>query len=524
MEIDHSNGKLFAGEIPEENPEIRAKLELLDLLEHASSDVIWIMDMQLRTVYMSPSVEKNLGYSIEEYIKMPLSERLPRESFELTQKIMLTEILPVVKGEKPDTGKPVVYEMLHKHKDGRLAWGEVSINFLYNNKGEITSIMGITRNINDRKVAQQALAESREQYRQLVEKSPDWIWEIDADNRFTYINAVAESVLGIPIKDLIGRSIFDFSDPETVENEKARFENLKKAGLSFSGLLQVLRDLHGRQVYLEISANPGFDKNGKLTGYRGVGRDVTDKQIALRKLERLENVKNFILELPLFALIELDDSLEIIEWGADSTHIFGYGRNRAMIDNIFLNLWEPARRKSIVATIRRKVKSRETRTVVSLNIRNDGTLIRCRWFIDSRFDKMGKFSGAVLIADDITDSFRNEHLTDGLSSLMKAAGKEVLFTDLKLNLTYVSVCLFNVPGTTCDKLIGQNARKFFDVASFKRIAEQGVSFAKKNLRWSDSVQFSVKGDGWTERKLEISGITDSNGKLSGYTFLLASEN
>ena len=170
------------------------------------------------------------------------------------------------------------------------------------------------------------------------------------------------------------------------------------------------------------------------------------------------------------------------------------------------------------------MKSRETRTVVSLNIRNDGTLIRCRWFIDSRFDKMGKFSGAVLIADDITDSFRNEHLTDGLSSLMKAAGKEVLFTDLKLNLTYVSVCLFNVPGTTCDELIGQNARKFFDVASFKRIAEQGVSFAKKNLRWSDSVQFSVKGDGWTERKLEISGITDSNGKLSGYTFLLASEN
>ncbi|HCT69852.1 MAG TPA: hypothetical protein DF409_01095, partial [Bacteroidales bacterium] len=44
---------------------------------------------------------------------------------------------------------------------------------------------------------------------QLVEKSPDWIWEIDADNRFTYINAVAESVLGIPIMDLIGRSIFD---------------------------------------------------------------------------------------------------------------------------------------------------------------------------------------------------------------------------------------------------------------------------------------------------------------------------
>ena len=204
METDHPSRKLFAGETQGEDPEIRAKLELLNLLEHASSDVIWIMDLQLRTVYMSPSVEKNLGYTIEEYIKMPLSERLPRESYELTQKIMLTKILPVVKGEKPDTGEPIVYEMLHKHKGGKLAWGEVSINFLRNNKGEITSILGITRNIHDRKIAQLALAESREQYRQLVEKSPDWIWEIDEDNRFTYINAVAESVLGIHVKDLFG--------------------------------------------------------------------------------------------------------------------------------------------------------------------------------------------------------------------------------------------------------------------------------------------------------------------------------
>ena len=524
MEIDHSNGKLFAGEIPEENPEIRAKLELLDLLEHASSDVIWIMDLQLRTVYMSPSVEKNLGYTVEEYLKMPVSERLPRESYELTQKIMLTEILPVVKGEKPDTGKPVVYEMLHKHKDGRLAWGEVSINFLYNNKGEITSIMGITRNINDRKIAQQALAESREQYRQLVEKSPDWIWEIDEDNRFTYINAVAESVLGIPVKDLIGRSPFDFSDQDTVENEKAWFENLKKAGLPFSDLLQVLRDRYGRQVYLDISANPRFDKNGKLTGYRGVGRDVTEKQIALRKLERLENVKNFMLGLPLFALIELDNSMEIIEWSAGAIHIFGYDRNRAMVENLFLNLWEPAHRKSIVATLRRKVKSHEARTVESSNIRSDGTLIRCRWFIDSRFDKMGKFSGAVLIADEITDIFRKEYLTDGLDSLTKTAGIEVFFTDLKLNVTYVSASLCDFLGKSSDGLIGQNTRKIFDVASFKKIAEQGVSYAKKNLRWSDSVKFSVKGDGLTERKLEVSGLSDINGKLSGYIFLLASEN
>jgi PAS domain-containing protein len=137
---------------------------------------------------------------------------------------------------------------------------------------------------------------------------------------------------------------------------------------------------------------------------------------------------------------------------------------------------------------------------------------------------MGKFSGAVLIADEITDIFRKEYLTDGLDSLTKTAGIEVFFTDLKLNVTYVSASLCDFLGKSSDGLIGQNTRKIFDVASFKKIAEQGVSFAKKNLRWSDSVKFSVKGDGLTERKLEVSGLSDINGKLSGYIFLLASEN
>ena len=46
--------------------EIREKLELYGLMVKESSDVIWIMDFNLSTTYMSPSVEKHLGYTVEE--------------------------------------------------------------------------------------------------------------------------------------------------------------------------------------------------------------------------------------------------------------------------------------------------------------------------------------------------------------------------------------------------------------------------------------------------------------------------
>jgi len=202
--------------------ELASRLAIFNQIELHSSDVFWIMNLQMETVYMSPSVKRTLGYSVDEYMSMPLFERLPPESYALSQKVMMEEILPVVKGIKPDTGEPVVFEMLHKHKSGHLIWGELSINFMRNNEEKVAFILGITRDINDRKMAQIALAQAKEQYRLLVERTIDWVWELDADSKLTYLNPAGLSKLGLSADEVIGKSPFDFSDSDQAVKDRLK--------------------------------------------------------------------------------------------------------------------------------------------------------------------------------------------------------------------------------------------------------------------------------------------------------------
>lgn len=66
--IDDGLAELLSG--------INSQIALFDILQRESSDVFWLMDMQLKTIYMSPSVVKNLGYTVEEYTSLSLEERL----------------------------------------------------------------------------------------------------------------------------------------------------------------------------------------------------------------------------------------------------------------------------------------------------------------------------------------------------------------------------------------------------------------------------------------------------------------
>ncbi len=509
--IDDGLAELLSG--------INSQIALFDILQRESSDVFWLMDMQLKTIYMSPSVVKNLGYTVEEYTSLSLEERLPPESFRLMQKILMNDLLPVIKGEKPDTGNPLVYEMLHKHKNGHMVWGEISINLIRGKSGGFIAILGITRNIDERKRAQIALEESRKKYLTLVENSPDWVWEVDEDLKLTYINSRPAEVFGIPVEFVLGKTPFEFSDPSTVENEMTRFNNKLHSRLPFAGYLQVLRDKNGRKVYLEVSGNPVFDSEGIFRGYQGVGRDITERQMAARKIERFERSRHFMLSVEDYAFMVLDENLEIIEWSIGASGIFGYDRSDAMSDKIFPLLWEPERRKAISATFKRNVKLAGVRYFEAENLRKDGRLVRCKWAIDNWFESDGSFAGAyaaVSIVSGVTDL---KLKADGLNALLLQEGIQAFFTNPKMRLTYASASISETFGKSPEQMKGTDAASLFDKSSFEDITNQGVLFAKKNRKWSDEVTLVSESKSYFSRKLVLSGHFDKNNKLIGYIFL-----
>ncbi|WP_160000107.1 bifunctional diguanylate cyclase/phosphodiesterase [Roseomonas sp. 18066] len=126
--------------------------------------------------------------------------------------------------------------------------------------------------------AELALMRERDRLQSLLDTNSDWIWEVDAAGRYTFVSAHAELLLGFPPEDILGRTPFDFMPAEEAERVGALFAGIVARRAPFSGLLNRNRRADGREVVLETSGIPLVGADGRLTGYRGIDRDVTERE------------------------------------------------------------------------------------------------------------------------------------------------------------------------------------------------------------------------------------------------------
>ncbi len=151
----------------------------------------------------------------------------------------------------------------------------------------------LSREIDVRFKAESRLRESEERYRSLVESSSDWIWEIDRNGTYTYSSPSVVAVLGYTQEEVIGRKFYDFMPPDEAERTKAIFNSNKSLGKPFARV--VSRSLHkdGTERILETNGEPVFNEDGRLSGYRGIDRDITlrvKREEEKRKVEHLESL------------------------------------------------------------------------------------------------------------------------------------------------------------------------------------------------------------------------------------------
>lgn len=124
------------------------------------------------------------------------------------------------------------------------------------------------------------LKESQEKFRALVETTSDWVWEVDASGTYTYASPKVEALLGFKPEEVVGKTPFDFMPPEEAQRVASTFLAASRAGKPFDQLLNINLHKDGHAVVLESSGTPMFDALGKLAGYRGIDRDVTERKRA----------------------------------------------------------------------------------------------------------------------------------------------------------------------------------------------------------------------------------------------------
>nr|WP_321352199.1 PAS domain S-box protein [uncultured Methanoregula sp.] len=172
------------------------------------------------------------------------------------------------------------YPLVLKTRDGSHRFVTTSSHFYFDSSGNVLGVEGIIHDITERKNAEEALRESEEKFRSLIETTPDMIWEIDLLGIFRYISPVVTSVVGYMPEELIGKRITELIPEQErpfVMQELARY-------ISSEGPLKPLevhaRHKDGRDLIVEIRPSRVTGADGSLQGFRGVARDITEQRKA----------------------------------------------------------------------------------------------------------------------------------------------------------------------------------------------------------------------------------------------------
>ncbi len=138
--------------------------------------------------------------------------------------------------------------------------------------------------ITEQKKVEHALRESEQRLRDFGATAADWFWEMDADLRFTYFSDTLDKILGVPVTVYFGKTRRDLLPDGFDESEIAAHDATLANRESFHDFryFQIRSDGERRDV--SISGKPVFDDAGTFTGYRGVGRDITELVKAERAL------------------------------------------------------------------------------------------------------------------------------------------------------------------------------------------------------------------------------------------------
>jgi PAS domain S-box-containing protein len=134
---------------------LRASEQRFRLLAEHVSDVITLQDRDLRSLYISPSVLRQRGFTVEEALAQTLAERMTPESFRQLMETLAQELERDRTG-RADPDRVVVVELELYRKDGSTFWAEVTVRATHGPAGKISGFVSVTRDITDRKRVEEA--------------------------------------------------------------------------------------------------------------------------------------------------------------------------------------------------------------------------------------------------------------------------------------------------------------------------------------------------------------------------------
>ena len=271
-------------------------------------------------------------------------------------------------------------------------------------KGDkVETIVGAIQDITERKHAEEQLKESEKRFRNLVETTSDWIWEIDTNGVFTYVSPRIRDILGFEPSEVLGKKPDEFMPPEEAQRVQGILTPIFAARSPFSNLEN--KNLHkdGRVVMLETSGIPIVDTDGVFCGYRGIDRDITERKQVEEKLAYQANLLANVND----AIIASDAEYRLTAWNPAAEALYGWKAEEVLGRNgpeIIQTQWPQEDAESMRRMIAEAGRWRGEAT----QVRRDGTRIPVEISSLTLRDASGRTVGYISVNRDITHRKQSE--------------------------------------------------------------------------------------------------------------------
>jgi len=242
-----------------------------------SDDLLFQLNRTGFIEYVSPSVQKLYGYHFKELVGQHLKKTTPVKEVPKALKALKSVL----------AGNPLSnFEINQIDKSGRKIPMEINAVPVKKN-GKIVGLLGIMRNISERKKAEEELRASEEKYRALVENATDLIFMIDKKNNVLSLNKSAAKIFGKGINEVIGKSIFELFPEQVAAGYANNLKKVFKTGTPISTETKMIT--RGRESWISVSLSPVRDEKGKVSAVIGVTRDITEnKKLEQERAEALK--------------------------------------------------------------------------------------------------------------------------------------------------------------------------------------------------------------------------------------------
>ncbi len=285
-------------------------------------------------------------------------------------------------------------------------------------------VMISAADISERRRAQDALRESQNKFQALIETTADFIWEIDTKGKYTYCSPQIARFYGIRPEDMIGKTPFDVMPSGDRGAARKVFRGVLASRAPFFQLETRAYDRDGRIAYVESSGVPFFDEQGRLLGFRGITRDVTERRRSGKALEESEKRYRELVESSNSIIMRADKNLNITYMNDFGLRFFGY-KPEEILGKSAVGTTIPERDEvghDLAKMARDIVKSPDKyRTNVHQNMRKGGDLVWVSWTNNVTYGPDGKVEEVLSVGNDISGLRRVEEALDETKERFAAA-------------------------------------------------------------------------------------------------------